>query len=549
VVGQPGGIVAVPIDATGVNAPIAGFSVTIPSGLMSTPTAISLEPADSFVAGDDTPAGNAVRILPETLAFTGDVEVHVGFQLPPGVDGSRLALFQKRGTDVTVGLGVSVTGAFLSHPVREFGVFQAGVQAPPRGTPDGTYHVQTLLLTTLGDPDPVDPSVLQSALVISHDYTFAPTLTGSRTLGPSVSVSRQLVAESPNHIDGGGSSFSSSGVFSWESISEGRFRFTFNEGTLPIDVEGVASDDGSIIAFTGRGEDIELFAVGVRGSETAVAATDLDGRWQMVELGVSLLGGDATPFSTRYTSAFRTFTADGVDTLTFDSAGTRYHSDLTYNTQLPSGEHTSSVSAETDGGTEDFTVQFNGQLAGDTGPNLTQRRGGWLNPAAGVLITTRADVDAMNEVFTLSLGIAVRQPGGAQAGAFDGEYHFGRFDLDVLTAAQPTTDSSLEILPVVGVLDAQPGGSATLTTEDAVFGIYSVFGQLPLNDMTWSVTRNLPPIQGDSIGFQLAPDANGNHQPVSGARWYGVSEDGEIVIGTTSGEAGQSRRGIFLGVK
>lgn len=534
-VGSGGARVAIPIDA---DSDIAGAAVDIPPGALASPRAITLEPADSFVGGRDTAAGPAVRVLPAGIQLNQPVRVHVPYALPQDGSLADLALFHRTGDDITATLDIDLgLNGTLSGQATSFSEFQAGLLAPPLGAPSGKYHVEMLFVSHTLSADGSTPSE-EAIGVAGQDWTFRADHTGRRDAGSAPLVFRAFTAESPFHVDGYSPGLVGSVDYAWEQLEEGRFRFSF-PGTLgaTAHAEGVVSQTGDVIAFTGHGGAFDFLAVGVRDGVQATNA-DMQGRWLAVELGAQLIGPDQSPFVSRYVSSYTWFQADApTKTLTFSGSGTAFLTDRQFDPGT-AGHHAVSTSSQADGGTEDFNVLPNGQVQGDS-----LRRLGWVHPGAGIFVSVHGDSSARS----VELMIAVKQPATLPAAIFRGDYRLARMDWTARRDSPDTFRSFLDIDQGVGRMSVAELGEATVAMEGVERTAYALHAMPSTGAVDWrssSVTSDVTPA---NAVFLLSLDAAANHVAGTAPRWYGVSGDGQIVLGAT--QATGPVRGIAIGLR
>jgi hypothetical protein len=534
-VGPPGARISIPLDA---DSPIAGASVVIPTGALATTRRITIEPADSFVGGRDAPAGPAVRFLPAGVGFNQPIRVHVPFALPPDASASDLALFHNRGSEISATLDVTFeSDGTLSGTATSFSEFQAGLLAPPLGAPSGKYHVEMLFVSHVVSTEDAIASE-QRFGITDQDWIFRADGSGRRDPGSAPIAFRGFTQQTPFHIDGFSPGLSGSVDYAWEQIEPGRFAFTFpTESGGTAEAEGIVSESGDVIAFSGRGGPFDFIAVGVRDGVTA-SAEDLAGRWLAVELGAELIGFGQSPFSTRHISSFTSFQADaGTQTLTFDDSGAAVLTDRTFDPGAV-GDHAVSSASVADGGSEDFVVIANGRVQGDSG-----RRIGWLHPEAGVFVSAHSDQEAR----AVTLLVAVRQPETVPSDVFLGDYRVARLDWTPRRDTQTAFRSFLDVDPGIGTLSVGELGAATLTLEPVERATYELVAPPTGGPVDWDSTATLSDATPDAESFTLELDGSGNHRPAGGVRWYGVSGDGNTVLGASTSLT--DLRGLLIGLR
>jgi hypothetical protein len=540
-IGPGGGRVAVPRDS---GSPIAGASIVIPVSVISSPVAITLASAAGFVGGRDTPAGPAVAIGPDALAFGAPARLYVPYALPDGANADDLAVFAKGPPASTDFEAVAEIDGTLSSGVSSLSTFQAGLAAPPPGQPGGAYHVQTLALFTALDANAQDVGgIVVGAL--DQTITFRTNHTGSTTPPSYNAISRNFVGAAPHHVDAKQSPFFGSVDFTWTQGAAGRFSYSIPLGDgSTAQVEGVASDDGRVIAISARGGSFEYVGVGVRGGTSAVTA-DLAGRWAAVELGVELRDDGAEPFTTRWFDGLRTFTVDAQGAVAFAPQGTRFETDVTYRTGEADPVHSRAENVVADSGAETWTVTPAGRVS-----DATSRRAGWLDSAAGVLVS--AFYDAPQEgpaTRRVSLMVAVPQADAATPASLPGLYHLAQFEVGTGVASPATTTSSHDTTPSVGSLDVQSATAATLAYEATSRAAYSLAGPPPLTDIAWTMTSAATAMPASSSNLTLALDAAGNHTGLTEERWFAFETQGRTVLGLLRGESTRLARGIAIGLR
>ena len=534
-VGGGGARVAIPVDA---DSPIAGASVVIPSGALTSSVQITIEPGDSFIEGRDSPAGPSVRFLPAGVSFNQRVRIHVPFQLPPDVNPDEVALFHKTGADITATLDVSFeSNGTLSGEATSFSEFQAGFLAPPLGAPSGKYHVQLLFVShVLSTENAINSE--QNFGITTQDWSFRADGSGRRDPGSAPVAFRGFVAQSPYHIDGYSPGLVGSVDYEWAQIQPGRFEFTFPTafGSL-ADAEGIVSESGDVIAFSGRGGAFDFVAVGVRDNITASNA-DLDGRWLAVEMGAHLIGVDQSPFVTRHVSSFTSFEADSeTATLTFSGNGSSFLTDRQFSPGAV-GDHSVATTTQVDGGTEDFLVLPSGQVQGDS-----QRRIGWIHPDAGIFISAHAN----QQTRAIDLMVAVRQPDTVPQETFRGDFGIVRMDWTPRRDETVAYRSFLDVDPGVGTFSIDSFGEATLSLAPVARASYRLVAPPTSGAVDWDSSLSLSDATPADDVFSLDLDAAGAHRPDTAPRWYGVSGDGRILLG--SSQSTTDLRGILIGLK
>jgi hypothetical protein len=537
-IGAGGGRVAVPLDA---NSPIAGTSIVIPLGVLPTPAAITLEPAADFVGGRDTPAGPAVTIHPDALAFGTPARLYLPYSLPDGANAQDLAVFVKGPPASTLAGAVPENNGTLSADVSALSTFQAGIAGPPPGQPSGAYHVQILACFTALDAAAQEHGGI-SVGVVDQTITFRTNHTGSTTPPSYTTIERAFKGAAPHHADAVQTPFPGSADFTWTQGVQGRFSYAIPSpvvGGPTVQVEGVASDDGRVIALSARGGTYEYAGVGVRGG-TSAATADLAGRWAAVELGVELRDDGAEPFTTRWFDSFRTFTADAAGAVAFAPQGTRFETDVTYRTDEADPVHTRTENVVGDSGAETWTVQPSGRVL-----DATSHRGGWLDSAAGVLVSAFIDGPGRR----VSLMVAVPQADTATPASLPGLYHLAQFEIGTGADTPASTTSSHDTTPSVGSLDVQSVTAATLAYEASSRTTYTLAGPAPITNIAWTMTSSSSALPASSSGLTLALDAAGNHTGLGEERWFAFETQGRVVLGLLRGEPTRLARGIAVGVR
>ncbi len=546
-VGSGGARIAVPADS---NSPIAGSSVLIPPGALAALRKITIEPGDSFVGGRDVAAGPSVRLLPAGTEFNQPVRVSVPYTLPPDSDVADLGLFHNSGTAISGSLDVTLEeNGMLTGTSTSFSEFQAGLLAPPLGAPAGTYHVELMSIfhRLNADGSAASSEVLN---ITGQEWSFRADGSGRSALGASVAVFRETLGPSPHHIDGYSETSAGSVDFAWEQIDQGRFSFTFPTlfGDTAV-AEGIVSESGDVISFTARGGTFDFFAVGVRAGDPATAG-DFEGRWVAVELGMQLLDNGQTDFRTRMFSSFTGFDVNADEgTLTYHDTGDTFSADRKFETSSSPAPHTRELNSVADGGTEDFSVLFSGQIGADSVPGQIGgakfRRLGWLDPSRNVFLSHRGDVSTRS----VSLMLAVRQPADVDPEIFQGDYRLARIDVAARVNTPATTSSTFEVDLGVGTFAVGADGNAALEMEAIERAAYRLTGSGPTTGMTWTSAVTLTDATPSPVGFPLVLDAGGNHRPVGTDRWYGTSGDGDLFLGATPGADDDGIRGIAIGLR
>lgn len=534
-----GGRVAIPRDAGG---PLAGASIVIPGNVLQNAVNVTLSAGTDFVAGRDAPAGPTLVVEPDGVSVPGAV-VHLPYAVPAGSLAADLAVFVK-GPPVTPVVTVTLEkGGFVAAPVSTLSAYQAGVAAPPPGQPGGSYHVMGISFATALDSSGQDKggvvvNVLEEQMNFRIDHTAS-------TASPTVALlTRQFVHASPHHSDSAPASFVGSVDFTWAAAGAGRFSFSFPipvdaQTNVTVNAEGVASDDGRVISFYGRGGSYEVFAVGVKaGGSTTVA--DLAGRWAAVETGVQFLNGAAEPFTTRRHDAMRAFTADSAGAVTFEAAGARYETDVTYNTDQGDPVHARAENVLADSGSETWTVLPGGRVNG-----ASNQRYGWFDKDAAILVTVFYDPTTHRA----ALMVASPQSATADTSSVPGLYHLAQMDVGATVGAPTTHDSTHEVTLAVGGLDVASTTSATLALESAPRDVYALSGPAPISNLLWAMTQSTSNLPASSTPLTLSLDATGTHRTTTDERWFAFAGGGRYVLGMLRGEATRLERGISLGMK
>jgi hypothetical protein len=523
--------------------PIAGASIVIPPSVFQTPVAVTLAPGTSFVGGRDVAAGPAVAVSPDALALAAAATVYVPFTLPDGANAQDLAVFSAGPPAATLVPVTVQSDGTASAAAMSLSTFQAGIAAPPLGQPGGTYHVQTFVVSTAldltGHDDPLGADLAGVLAGIEDQIvTFRPDHTASASPPSFNSVTRTFTRNgTAHHTDATLTPFSGSVDFAWTPGATGVFTFSLPLGQgVQATTSAVASNDGRVIAWTGRGSAFEFFAVGVK-TDAATVTADLAGRWAAVELGAAFLDETAEPFRTRWHDALRSFTIDGAGAVAFDAAGQRFETEVTYHTDQADPVHTRAENVVGDGGSETWTVGINGRLTDASGGRF-----GWFDPIAGLLVTSIYHPTTHD----VSLMIAVRQPATATPANLPGVYHFAGRDVGA-TAGSPTTHSSThDITPSTGTLDFPAAGDATLSEDASSQASYLLTGA---PGFTWTMSSSSTAVPAGATQFAMTLDAAGNHTKAGEERWFAFEGAGRYVLMMTRGEATRLERGVALGVR
>lgn len=539
-IGLPGARLVIPRDSgTGVD----GSWVLFAPGAFQSPSVVTIAEAASFVGDRNVPAGGAITVGPPGTTFNGQMTLSLVYALPDGADAADVVVFRDdAGGAQAVGTATLGSGSRVSAASAAVGTFQPGVQAPPLGAPDGRYVVQYLVTTASGGTTvpspPYDPGFAVG--VLTQELTFRRTGTGSAATGSLGAAGRLFQPTAPHHLDSGANSVFGGYEFAWTSPSEGRFQFQVPVfGTEFANAEGVASEDGNVLAITGHGAGFDFFGVALHlGS--GVAPEHLAGRWAAVQLGVQMSDDDVEPFRTRWTGAARTFTAGTSGDLTFSAGGTVLEDVISYRTETADPVHLLSLTSAADGGTLQAVVQPDGSLSDFAGEIR-----GLYSPATGVLVISRNDRAA----HTASLMVAARQPDTVPSSAFEGAWRLAQFGIGVTTGIPDARSSAHEVTTRVGTFDVGASLDANETLEPGKRAVYTLTGSAPITSMTWNLASATPPTQTSALLLTLAPDASGNHRPALGERWYSVSGDGSILLGFVPGNDEKSTLGIAVGVR
>lgn len=536
----PGGArIAVPV---GTGTSIDGASVLVPAGALAGLEVVTLTEAASFIGGRDVPAGPAVAIDANGAVFGAPVVVSLPYTLPSGARVTDIAVFRDESPDVALaGTTVGLDGRAAAS-TSTLGTFQAGVQAPPLGSPEGSYTlfmfaVVTATGTTTSAPVAFDPGL--TAGVVVQEVQFRRDGTGAASTGSFPLVGRAFQRTSPHHADSSATGLAGSFDFAWTRGAQGRFSFALPlQSGLVADAYGVASADGAVISFAGHGAGFDFFAIGVRSGVTATAA-QLEGRWTGVETGVRLLGDAGTPFRTQWTAATRDFAADAAGGLTF-SGGTAFRSTTTYRTDLSDPIHAVAVSSDADSATESVIVSADGRISDAQG-----RLRGLFAPSSGILVIARIDAATKDA----ALMVAARQDATVAQGAFEGTWNLTRSDGTFGDGTPDARSSTHGLRGSAGSLVVTANGDATETIEPSLRGIYTLSGITPVSSMTWTMSHTA---QGSVIAtrdFALSLDAGGGNHRGATPVWYSVSNDGSVVLGTVTGTTVGAPLGIVLGLR
>jgi hypothetical protein len=546
-VGAGGARVAIP---RGTGSPIDGASVLLPPGSIGITQTVLVEGAASFVGGRDQPAGPAVaiRLVPGNVTVNGSPKVFVPWSLeglPAGTNAADVTLFRQDGDTATPLPGRTLnTDGTVSAPTTALGTFQAGVQAPPLGAPDGRYVLHMIAVVTVPGTSQSAPVAFDPAFstgVVVHEITFRRDGTGSSTAGSVGIANRSFQRTAPHHADSVANTVYGSYEFAWTAGEPGRFAFTLplQQGQTAA-AAGVASSDGNVLVLTGRGASFDFFGVALRSGAGRTAA-DLAGRWTGVQLGVQLLDGAAEPFRTRWTGAARDFDASDSGVLTFASSGARFATETEYRSSFADPIHVLSTSTAGDTGTETVTVHPDGRLS-----DASNRVRGLFAKEEDALVLGVVDTTTRQ----VSLLVAARQPLTLPAGTFAGDWDLARFEAGFTAGVTDARVSTQEFLGRTGALSVTTGGDASEDLFAASRATYTVGSAPPITSMTWTIAQTTPSVAAANTGFPLVLDAGGgNHRPVGGPVWYAVSGDGALLLGTLTGNDALSSLGIVVGVR
>lgn len=543
-VGPGGARMAIP---RGAGTPLDGASVLFPPTAVGSPIAVTLSAGTPFVGGRDLAAGPALAVQPSNLQLNAPITVYLPYAIPEGGSAADLVVFRDDDPDAVrlTGRQIELDGT-VSGQSTALGTFQPGVEAPPVGAPDGAYTVQSLAVatnagtTTVANPpaSAFDPSF--SAGILVQSFNFRRDGTGSAQSGQFSIVNRGFLRAAPHHSDLFAPSFAGSYEFAWTAPAQGRFAFSFplQLGQTAL-ADGVASADGNVIVFTGRGPGFDFIGVGLRAG--ASVAADLAGRWTGTEMGVQLLDGGIEPFRTRWSSATRDFDASAAGVFTFAPTGMSFSTDTQYRTNATDPAHVQVTSSATDGAAPvTLTLGVGGALSDASG-----RLHGVYSKDAGVIALTTTDSTTKE----IRLLVATKQPATAPAGVFEGTWNFARFETGSTTGVPDTRSSTQQFLGRTGSLSVNASLDATETLAAATRSIFSLTGNLPLTAMTWVLGGSSVGETSSTSNYTVVPDAAGNHRPVGAPVWYAVSGDGSVVLGTLTGGDANASVGIVVGVK
>jgi hypothetical protein len=230
----------------------------------------------------------------------------------------------------------------------------------------------------------------------------------------------------------------------------------------------------------------------------------------------------------------------------FDTQQTRLATDVTYDTDQADPTHTRAETSLADSGTETWAMGFGGRITGDQ-----NRRFGWFDKDAGLLMT--ASYDGAGDVHPgphrLSLMVAVPQPAAATAASIPGLYRLAGLDIGTSVGTPSAHSSTHDTTPFAGSLDVASTTQATLALDATTRAVYTLTGEPPLADMTWTMSAAVAPVGASSTPLTLSLDAAGNHLVATDERWFAFSGDGRYVLGVTRGEPTRLARGILLGVR
>jgi hypothetical protein len=537
-IGPGGGRIAIPRDS---GSPLAGASIVIPSQVIPNQESVvvTLAPGTAFVGGRDVPAGPALAVGPDAHAFAAPVTVYLPYLLPDGANADDLALFAAGPPVSSVAPVDARADGTLAADVTALSTFQAGLAAPAPGQPGGAYHVQTFAVNTSLDPANQD---LAGVLVgiLDHTVTFRSNHTASTSPPAFPVVTRTFTSAVPHHTDTAQGPFLGSVDFTWTAGTTGRFSFTLPLGTgVDAAVTGVASDDGRVVAWTGRGGSFEFVAVGVKTDADTVTA-DLAGRWAAVEIGAQFADDGVEPFRTRWHDALRFFTVDAAGAVTFDPSGYRLETDITYATDQADPVHTRDRRVVTDGGSETWTIGVNGRLSG-----AGSARSGWFDGTAG-LLTSAVYYDTTRRI---ALMVAVPQSAVSTPAALHGLYRFAGLDVGTSVGTPTTHDSTHEVTLSTGSLDFHADDNADLTEDPATEVSYLLTGAAPLPNIAWTMTSSPAAVAGGSTSFAMTLDAAGNRTGFPDERSIAFAGSGRFVLFVSNDSAPLYERGIALGVR
>ena len=532
-VGAGGARVAVPIDS---DSPLAGASVVIPPGAISNPTRITIEAGDEFVGGRDTAIGPAARFLPAGVVFDQPVRVALPFTAPPGSDDEDRAVFRFDGVDQTATLDTTVEpNGTLSGEFSSFAEFQVGLLAPPEGAPDGTY-LASLFAVSHALP-PAAPA--RQFAILQFEIEFAADGTAALSTGGNRLSVRTYDSASPHHTDSSATSILGSSDVAWTQQAFGEFSFDMPTPTQPIPLVGKVSTSGDVVSLTGRAAGIDVFGVAIRAG-TASGAQALAGRWAAVELGGRLVGGAATPFGDEVVATYTSFTVDGATgDVAFEPTGEVFAARTDYGTNVASALHTPAAETVADGGTESWLVLPGGALQ-----TADFRTRGTYNAEQGVVVSAFHDV-LQHQV---TLRIAVRQSASVPAGTASGEYRFARIDLAPTTTVPAGRSSVLDVETGTGTLSVT-GTTFDLAFDSVLRGAVSLSNAGSLGTLSWTLAESASDVTPPPDSFDVTFDAAGNHRPGLGARYYGVSDNGDVVLTAAPDEGARVLRGVGIGLR
>ncbi len=538
-VGAGGARIAIAAES---DSPLAGASVIIPPSAIGVAggVRITIEAADDFVAGRDERKGAAFTLLPSDLQLNAPVQVFAPFELETGDDVDALALFRDTGAEPEATLDVTRNpNGTVSAEFTSFGTFQSGLLAPPEGAPSGSYHVE--MFTVVHSVETSGVSASQERIgIIEQDYNFRADRTGRTTSGIAPIIFRSTSAGTPHHLDGFSSSLVGSVDFTWDPTTFGAFDVSLPIQGTPVTASGIISTDGNVLSFSGVGSDFEFFAIGVRTEAANAVAADLDGRWLAIELGAHMQDAQATPFTTEYFSSFTGFDADsGLATLAYHGSGETFETDRTFSTNAVEALHGVSDTSTVETRSEDFLVFPSGQIQADS-----QRRRGWLNREAGILISSHSDLTTRR----VSLQIAVRQPATNDHTGFTGPFRLSRIDLFAFEDSPQGPRSFLDVDVGTGTF-VGAALDATVTMSNVDRATYELFGPPPITSIAWTSSVLLTTPTPAPFAFTLGLDTAGNHRPGNVDRWYGVSGNGNVILTSTPGLGGREMRGIGIGLR
>src|SRR6185295_626535 len=123
------------------------------------------------------------------------------------------------------------------------------------------------------------------------------------------------------------------------------------------------------------------------------------------------------------------------------------------------------------------------------------------------LVTAQYDTAKRN----VTLMLAAPQAASATAASIPGLYHVAGFDVGTSVGTPNARSSTHETVPLSGSLDVQSTAQATLSTDATARAVYTLSGEPPSLNMTWSMTSSPVALGAAATPLTLSLDAAGNH--------------------------------------